>query len=164
MLTRSTFDYISEYVGYKVGRAASGVQRYNKSEKSLDGCVESRRLALWSTWEASRPAEMPWREEGGGYMPRYVVLVNWTDQGVRNVKQTLQRTDSGGELAEKHGLKLEQAYWTVGPYDMVTVFEAPDDEALSAHLLEIGSLGNVRTTTLRAYDEEEMSGILQRLA
>jgi uncharacterized protein with GYD domain len=97
-------------------------------------------------------------------MPRYVVLVNWTDQGVRNVKQTLQRTDSGGELAEKHGLTLEQAYWTVGPYDMITIFEAPDDEALSAHLLEIGSLGNVRTTTLRAYDEEEMSRILQRLA
>jgi uncharacterized protein with GYD domain len=97
-------------------------------------------------------------------MPRYVVLVNWTEQGIRNVKQTLERTDSGGEIAEKHGLKLEQAYWTVGPYDMVTIFEAPDDEALSAHLLEIGSLGNVRTTTLRAYSEEEMSEILQRLA
>jgi uncharacterized protein with GYD domain len=97
-------------------------------------------------------------------MPRYVVLVNWTEQGIRNVKETLERTDSGGELAAKHGLKLEQAYWTVGPYDMVTVFEAPNDEALSAHLLEIGSLGNVRTTTLRAYDEEEMSGLLQRLA
>src|SRR5215203_2126061 len=104
------------------------------------------------------------RRERGSHMPRYVVLVNWTDQGIRNVKQTLERTDSGGETAEKHGLKLEQAYWTVGAYDMVTVFEAPDDEALSAHLLEIGSLGNVRTTTLRAYDEEEMSGILQRLA
>jgi uncharacterized protein with GYD domain len=97
-------------------------------------------------------------------LPRYVVLVNWTEQGIRNVKETLQRTDSGGEIAEKHGLTLEQAYWTVGPYDMVTIFEAPDDEALSAHLLEIGSLGNVRTTTLRAYNEEEMSGILQRLA
>jgi uncharacterized protein with GYD domain len=97
-------------------------------------------------------------------MPRYVVLVNWTEQGIRNVKETLQRTDSGGDLAEKHGLKLEQAYWTVGPYDMVTIFEAPDDEALSAHLLEIGSLGNVRTTTLRAYSEQEMSAILQRLA
>ena len=97
-------------------------------------------------------------------MPRYVVLVNWTEQGIRNVKETLQRTDSGGELAEKHGLKLEQAYWTVGPYDMVTIFEAPNDEALSAHLLEIGSLGNVRTTTLRAYSEQEMSAILQRLA
>src|SRR5215210_957311 len=106
------------------------------------------------------------RQAGGRrtrHMPRYVVLVNWTDQGIRNVKQTIARTDHGGDIAEKHGLKLEQAYWTVGAYDMVTVFEAPDDEALSAHLLEICSLGNVRTTTLRAYDEEEMSGILQRL-
>jgi uncharacterized protein with GYD domain len=95
-------------------------------------------------------------------MPTYVVLVNWTDQGITNIKQTIERTDHGGELAEKHGLKLEQAYWTVGAYDMVTIFTAPDDEAISAHLLEIGSLGNVRTTTLRAYDEQEMSGILQR--
>jgi uncharacterized protein with GYD domain len=69
----------------------------------------------------------------------------------------------GQRRAKEHGLKLEQAYWTVGAYDMVCTFEAPDDEAMSAHLLEIGSLGNVRTTTLRAYDEEEMSGILQRL-
>ena len=96
-------------------------------------------------------------------MPRYVVLVNWTDQGIKNVTQTIERTDSGGEITEKHGLKLEQAYWTVGAYDMVTVFEAADDEAISCHLLEIGSLGNIRTTTLRAYDEQEMSGILQRL-
>ena len=96
-------------------------------------------------------------------MPRYVVLINWTEQGVRNVKETVVRTDHGGEIAAKHGLKLEQAYWTVGPYDMVAIFDAPDDEALSAHLLEIGSSGNVRTTTLRAYDEEEMSGILRRL-
>ena len=96
-------------------------------------------------------------------MPTYVVLINFTDQGIRNVKQTTQRTDHGGEIAEKHGLKLEQAYWTVGPYDMVAVFEAPDDAAMSAHLLEIGSLGNIRTTTLRAYDEQEMSGILQRI-
>jgi uncharacterized protein with GYD domain len=103
------------------------------------------------------------REGGGDRMPKYVVLVSWTDQGIRNVKQTIERTDHGGDIAEKHGLKLEQAYWTVGAYDMVTVFDAPDDEAISAHLLEIGSLGNVRTTTLRAYSEEEMSGILQRL-
>ena len=96
-------------------------------------------------------------------MPRYVVLVNWTEQGLKNVKETLQRTDSGSDLAEKHGLKLEQSYWIVDPYGMLTIFEAPEEEALSAHLLEIGSLGNVRTTTLRAYSEQEMSGILQRL-
>jgi uncharacterized protein with GYD domain len=96
-------------------------------------------------------------------MPRYVVLANWTDQGVKNVKHTTERIDHGGELAEKHGSKLEQAYWTVGAYDMLTIFEASDDEALSAYLLEIGSSGNIRTTTLRAYEEEEMSGILRRL-
>jgi len=96
-------------------------------------------------------------------MPTYVVLVNWTDQGIRSVKETIERTDTGAEIAKKHGMEFKQAYWTVGPYDMVAVFTAPDDEAMSAHLLEIGSLGNVRTTTLRAYDEEEMSGILERL-
>ncbi len=96
-------------------------------------------------------------------MPTYVVLVNWTDQGIKNVKQTIERTDHGGEIAEKHGLKQKGVYWTVGAYDMAIIFEAPDDEAISAHLLEICSLGNVRTTTLRAYDEEEMAGILQRL-
>ena len=96
-------------------------------------------------------------------MPRYVILANWTDQGIQDVKQTTERMDHGGELAEKHGLKLEQAYWTVGAYDMVTVFEASDDEALSAYLLEICAFGNLRTITLRAYDEDEMSGILRRL-
>ena len=96
-------------------------------------------------------------------MPTYVILVNWTEQGMRNVRQTIERTDSGADLAQKHGLKFEQAYWTVGPYDMVAIFTAPDDEAMSAHLLEIGSLGNVRTTALRAFGEEEMSGILRRL-
>jgi uncharacterized protein with GYD domain len=102
-------------------------------------------------------------EKGGGHMPRYVVLANWTDQGMKNVEHTTERMDHGGELAEKHGLKLERAYWTVGPYDMLTIFEASDEEALSAYLLEIGSSGNLRTTTLRAYDEEEMSRIVRRL-
>jgi uncharacterized protein with GYD domain len=96
-------------------------------------------------------------------MPRYVILANWTDQGIKNVKQTTERMDHGGELAEKHGLQLQQAYWTVGAYDMVTVFEAPDDEALSAYLLGIVASGNLRTITLRAYDEDEMAGILRRL-
>jgi uncharacterized protein with GYD domain len=132
-------------------------------EYARSGCARTLKLASCLWWKGLGPAAFARREKGGGDMPRYVVLVNWTDQGIRNVKQTIERTDHGGEIAEKHGLKLEQAYWTVGAYDMVTVFEAPDDEAISAHLLEIGSLGNVRTTTLRAYDEEEMSVILQRL-
>jgi uncharacterized protein with GYD domain len=103
------------------------------------------------------------RWEGEEYMPSYIILVNWTDQGIRNVRGTLERTGDVAKLAEKHGGKLVQTYWTVGPYDVVGIAEAPDDESATAIALELGSAGNVRTTTMRAYDHEEMSGILQRL-
>jgi uncharacterized protein with GYD domain len=96
-------------------------------------------------------------------MPTYVVLMNWTDQGVRTVKDTVQRREQADALAERHGTRIEQVYWTVGPYDLVTILDAPDDESVTAVMLELSSAGNLRTTTLRAYDREEMSGILQRL-
>ena len=97
-------------------------------------------------------------------MPNYVCLFSWTDQGIRNVRDTLERVDRASELAEEqYGVKLGEIYWTVGPYDLVSVFEAPDDESVSAFLLELGSAGNVRSTTLRAYDREEMGGIIERL-
>jgi uncharacterized protein with GYD domain len=96
-------------------------------------------------------------------MATYVALFNWTDQGIRNVTQTVNRYDKSTQLAQRHGVSFEQVYWTVGPYDIVAVFEAPDDESASAFLLELSSAGNLRTTTLRAYDRDEMSGILERL-
>ena len=96
-------------------------------------------------------------------MPTYVALLNFTDQGIRTVRDTLERADRAAGLAEKHRARMAQTYWTVGPYDVVTVLEAPDDESATAFLLEVGSIGAVRTTTLRAYDREEMSGIIERL-
>ena len=96
-------------------------------------------------------------------MPNYVALINWTDQGIRNVRDTVERYDRSTELAEKHGVRFEQIYWTVGPYDIVAIAEAPDVESITAFLLELGSTGNVRTTTLQAYNREEMSSILERL-
>ena len=75
----------------------------------------------------------------------------------------MHRREQADALAEKHGAKVEQVYWTVGPYDLVSILQAPDDESATAMLLELGSGGNLRTTTLRAYDRDEMSGILQRL-
>ncbi len=96
-------------------------------------------------------------------MPTYVTLINWTDEGIRNVRGTLERTERVEQLAEKHGAGPVQTYWTVGPYDLVAIAEAPDDESATAFLLEVGSSGNVRTTTLRAYNREEMSGIIERL-
>jgi len=97
-------------------------------------------------------------------MPVYVTLLNWTDQGIRNVREAVQRVDSGVQVAEqKYGVRLREIYWTVGPYDYVVLWEAPDEQSMSAFMLELGSLGNVRSTTLRAYDHDEMEGILERL-
>jgi uncharacterized protein with GYD domain len=96
-------------------------------------------------------------------MPTYVTLMNWTDQGIRTVRDTVDRRGQADELAQKHGATIEEVYWTVGPYDIVTIVQAPDDESVTAMLLELGSGGNLRTTTLRAYDGDQMSGILQRL-
>ena len=96
-------------------------------------------------------------------MPTYVTLMNWTDQGIRTTRETVQRRDQADALAEKYGARIEQTYWTVGPYDIVAIVEAPDDESATAMLLELGSAGNLRTTTLRAYGREEMSRIVERL-
>jgi uncharacterized protein with GYD domain len=96
-------------------------------------------------------------------MPTYVTLINFTDQGIRTVKETLDRAERAAEMAQKHGARLELLYWTVGPYDLIGILEAPDDESATAFALQAGSGGAVRTTTLRAYDREEMSGIIERL-
>ncbi len=95
-------------------------------------------------------------------MPTYVSLFNWTDQGIRNVRDTVQRYERSQELQDKHGVRLEQIYWTLGPYDIVSIAQAADEESISAFLLELASAGNLKTTTLRAYDRDEMSGILER--
>jgi uncharacterized protein with GYD domain len=96
-------------------------------------------------------------------MPTYIGLLNWTDEGIRSVKDTVQRRDQADALAQKHGASIEQVYWTVGPYDLVTILEAPDDESATAMVLELGSAGNLRTLTLRAYDRDEMASIIERL-
>ncbi|MFD8329654.1 GYD domain-containing protein [Streptomyces lydicus] len=93
-------------------------------------------------------------------MSTYVALLNWTDQGVRNYKDTAKRADAFAAAAQKLGAKLLNLYWTVGPYDLVAVVEAPDDETATAALLQLGGVGNVRTTTLRAFDQEEMGRII----
>ncbi len=95
-------------------------------------------------------------------MPTYVSLINFTDQGIRTVRETIQRVDAAAEAARQNGGSL-QVYWTVGPYDIVAILEAPDDETATAFLLETGSRGNIRSTTLRAYDRDQMSGIIERL-
>ena len=96
-------------------------------------------------------------------MAKYVVLVNWTDQGIRNVKETTQRADHVRQLVEQMGGRLDTLLWTQGRYDLVGVMEVPDDETVAAIGLRIGAQGAVRTETLRAFDAEEMGRVLGKL-
>jgi uncharacterized protein with GYD domain len=96
-------------------------------------------------------------------MPTYIVLANWTEQGIRNVKDTVARTEQVAAAAEKSGGRLVGSWWTQGPYDIVAIMEFPDDETASAAAIAIGMAGNIRTKTMRAYTRDEMQRIVQKL-
>ena len=95
-------------------------------------------------------------------MPTYVTLANFTDQGIRNVKESPDRLGAFKAMAEKLGISVKSVHYTVGSYDIVTVVEG-SDEAVTAALLKLGSLGNIRTQTLRAFSADEMKAIITKL-
>jgi uncharacterized protein with GYD domain len=96
-------------------------------------------------------------------MATYIVLANFTDQGIRNVKETIKRADMVKEAAQKAGLAMKDIMWTLGKHDLVVTFEAPDDAAMTAFSLAVGAAGNVRTQTMRAFNRSEMSAILAKM-
>jgi uncharacterized protein with GYD domain len=96
-------------------------------------------------------------------MATYIVLGQFTEQGIRNVKETVKRSEALKEMAKKVGANVKEVYWTLGQYDIATIVEAPDDGSLNALLLSVGALGNVRTHTLRAFSAPEMSQTLSRM-
>jgi uncharacterized protein with GYD domain len=85
-----------------------------------------------------------------------------TDQGVKNFKDTVDRYEAAQEALGKAGVSFREIYWTVGPYDLVGILDAPDDETATAVLLTVGGQGNIRTTTLRAFNADEMKGVIAK--
>jgi uncharacterized protein with GYD domain len=96
-------------------------------------------------------------------MATYIVLANFTDQGVKNVKDTTKRADAFKELAKSKGASVKDIYWTLGQYDIVATLEAPDDAVVTALGLTLAQAGNIRTQTLRAFSAADMSGILSKV-
>ena len=96
-------------------------------------------------------------------MQRYVILINWAEQGARTVAETTQRAEQVRQMVEQMGGRMETLYWTQGRYDLIAVVEAPDEETGAAIGLRAGMQGAVRTETLRAYDAEEMGRILAKV-
>ena len=97
-------------------------------------------------------------------MAYYVLLTNFTDQGVKTVKDTVKRAEAFKAMAVKNGVKVHSLYWTLGQHDVVAIAEADDDIAATALSLSIASLGNVRTQTLRAFDAADMTKIIGKMA
>jgi uncharacterized protein with GYD domain len=95
-------------------------------------------------------------------MAAFITLINFTDQGIRNIKESPARFEAFKAMAEKLGVTVKSVYYTVGTYDLVLVTEGSDEAAMTA-LLKVGSLGNVRTQTLRGVSVDEMKKIIGNL-
>jgi len=93
-------------------------------------------------------------------MVTYVVLAKFTDQGVRNAKDSPKRADAYKQMAKTFGVTVKEILWTQGRYDVVTIVDAPDEAAAMSLSLSLGALGNVRTETLRAFSAGEMTKIV----
>ena len=96
-------------------------------------------------------------------MHSYVILANWTDQGIRNTRDTLKRAKDFHALIENRGGRLREHLYMLGEYDIVMVTEFPDDETAAAAVLTLASLGNIRAKTMRAFTDEETAAIIPQL-
>jgi uncharacterized protein with GYD domain len=95
--------------------------------------------------------------------PTYISLVKFTEKGIQNAKQTTQRLDAWAAKVQSMGVTIKQMYWTLGEYDQVCIFEAPDDETAASVLLAANMLGNIRSQTMRAFTAPEMEKILSKV-
>ena len=96
-------------------------------------------------------------------MAQYIILADWTEQGIRNVKDSPGRLDAAKELCRKHGAEITAFFMTMGSHDMVVIMQAPSDEAVAKVALALASGGNIRTETLKAFSEAEYRQIVQTL-
>jgi uncharacterized protein with GYD domain len=95
-------------------------------------------------------------------MPTFIALINWTEQGVKTFRETVDRYEASRDRFEQMGVRLTQVYWTLGEHDIVAVAEADDDETMAAATLALGSQGNLRTTTMRAFSPDEMRTVIAK--
>jgi len=97
-------------------------------------------------------------------MATYIALLQYTDQGIRNVKDTIKRAADASSVAAKMGVKFTELFWTLGQYDLAILAEAPDDETMTTVMLKLASLGNVKSQTMRAFRSQEMEALLKKAA
>ena len=95
-------------------------------------------------------------------MPKYVILYRFTAEGAKNIRETVKRARQTREQTEKRGFKVQTILWTQGPYDLVSIIDAPSEEAMMGAMANVVGAGNVNSTTMRAFDDKQMEEILKQ--
>ena len=97
-------------------------------------------------------------------MPTFIIMMNWTEQGIRNVKDAPKRAAAAKETAKKLGVEIKQTYLTNGRFDLVSIVESPSGDNIAKFCMQIGALGNVRTSTVRAWSQDEYMKLISELS
>jgi uncharacterized protein with GYD domain len=113
---------------------------------------------------ATGPEDPRQRLMGARPMPQYIMLVNFTDQGLKGVKDVPSRQDKSRNTAKQFGVERKTVWMTFGPYDFVHHYEAPNDEAMAKFVMTLSSFGNARTPVMRAWDETEHLPLIRELS
>lgn len=96
-------------------------------------------------------------------MATYIVLACFTEQGIRGIKETTKRAKAFRDVAAQMGVTIKDIYWTLGHYDVVVTLEAAKEEHVAALMMKMGSIGNLKSQTLRAFKENEVSSLLAQI-
>jgi uncharacterized protein with GYD domain len=96
-------------------------------------------------------------------MATFISTIKFTQQGMQHIKDTCKRANALKTTAKKMGVKVQDTFWTLGPFDGLIVFDAPDEETATALMLHLGTLGNVQTTTTRAFTATEMEKVVAKM-
>ena len=96
-------------------------------------------------------------------MAHYVILANFTEQGIRGIKETGKRAKAFRDLAKGMGVTVKDIFWTLGAYDVVVTLEGPGDEAVASLMMKMGALGNLKSQTLRAFSESEIDSVVSKV-
>src|SRR5262249_2710843 len=137
---------------------------FNPTEQSLGSEDIPENINAMLGWVDCRSYQFGSALRWEGSMPQYIMLVNFTEQGLRGVKEVPNRQDKSRETTKKFGVERKTVWMTFGPYDFVHLYEAPNDEAMAKFVMTLASFGNLRTTVMRAWDESEHLPLIRELA
>jgi uncharacterized protein with GYD domain len=131
------------------------------SSPRICGMSRERQASLRDETGCGKIERLGQRKKRRPQMPTYIVLMNWTDQGAKTADQTVARYDAAKDDLAQGGVTIKDIYWTMGPYDIVTVVEAADDETASKGLMRLTSQGNLRSCTMRAFGVDEARSLME---